>query len=38
VTNKDQFTTRIDFVENSKSNWFGRFSWNDEYILNPARV
>jgi hypothetical protein len=34
--NKDQFNTRIDFVENSKSNWFGRFSWTNEYILNPA--
>ena len=24
VTNKDQFTQRIDFVESSRSNWFGR--------------
>jgi len=29
VTNKDQFTTRIDLVEGSRSNWFGRFSWDD---------
>ena len=36
VTNKDQFTSRVDFVENAKSNWFGRVSWDDEYILNPA--
>ena len=36
ITNKDQFTTRLDFVESAKSNWFGRFSWDDEYILNPA--
>jgi hypothetical protein len=35
-TDKDQFNTRIDFVESAKSNWFGRFSWGDEYILNPA--
>ncbi len=36
ITNKDQFNTRVDFVENSKSNWYGRFSWSSEYILNPA--
>jgi outer membrane receptor protein involved in Fe transport len=36
ITNKDQFTSRVDFVENAKSNWFGRVSWDDEYILNPA--
>ena len=36
VTNKDQFTMRVDFVENTKSNWFGRFSWDDEYIRNPG--
>jgi hypothetical protein len=36
ITNKDQFTARVDFVESSKSNWFGRFSWDSEFILNPA--
>jgi len=36
VTNKDQFNTRVDFVENTKANWFARFSWDDENILNPA--
>jgi len=36
ITNKDQFSSRVDFVESAKSNWFGRFSWGDEYILNPA--
>jgi len=36
ITNKDQFTSRIDFVESAKSNWYGRYSWDDEYILNPA--
>ena len=35
VTDKDQFTQRIDFVESSKSFWFGRFSWTDEYVLAP---
>lgn len=28
--NKDQFTLRLDFVESSKSSWFGRYGWNDE--------
>ncbi|MDE3166064.1 MAG: TonB-dependent receptor, partial [Acidobacteriota bacterium] len=36
VTNKDQFTQRIDFVESSKSNWFGRYSWDDELAISPA--
>jgi hypothetical protein len=27
---KDQFTQRIDFVESSKSNWFGRYSWESD--------
>jgi hypothetical protein len=36
VTNKDQFTQRIDFVESAKSSWFGRFSWQDENAINPA--
>jgi len=30
-TNWDQFTQRIDFNESSKSFWFGRFGWNDEF-------
>jgi len=32
---KDQFIQRIDFVESSKSNWFGRYSWSDESEINP---
>jgi hypothetical protein len=28
---QDQFTTRIDLSESSNSNWFGRFSWGDEF-------
>ena len=27
---KIRFTERIDFNESSKSQWFGRYSWNDE--------
>jgi len=36
VTDKDQFTQRIDFAESSKSNWFGRYSWQDEKQVQPA--
>jgi hypothetical protein len=32
--NKDQFIQRFDFVESSKSNWFGRYSRSDENQLN----
>ena len=35
VTDKDQFTQRIDLAESSKSFWFGRFSWTDESVLSP---
>lgn len=30
---RDQFVTRGDWVESSKSNWFGRYSWGDENQL-----
>jgi len=36
TTDKDQFTERIDFVESPKSNWFGRYSWQDEHQVQPA--
>jgi hypothetical protein len=32
----DQITSRADFVENSNSNWFGRWSWGDELELSPS--
>src|SRR5438093_4630759 len=32
---KDQFIQRIDFVESSKSNWFGRYSWGSEAEVQP---
>ena len=35
-TDKDQFTGRLDFIENQKSFWFGRFSWTNELVLSPA--
>lgn len=33
---RDQFNQRIDFIESSSSNWFGRFSWANELALNPG--
>jgi len=34
--NKDQFILRLDFTESAKSQWFGRYSWNDENQLNEG--
>jgi hypothetical protein len=36
-TNSAQFNQRIDWVENTKSTWFGRFSWEDDDSV-PASV
>ncbi|PYR59400.1 MAG: hypothetical protein DMF91_14940 [Acidobacteria bacterium] len=33
---KDQYTQRIDFVQSSKSNWFGRYSWGNDEEIAPA--
>ncbi len=30
----DQFTTRIDWQEGAKSQWFGRFSWGSEVLTD----
>ena len=38
TTDKDQFTARGDFVESQKSFWFGRYSWTDEFVRDPALV
>ncbi len=35
---KDTFTTRIDFNESPKSQWFGRYSWNDESTLSTVGI
>ncbi len=32
-TNWNQFTSRIDFNDSAKSQWFGRLSWGDENVL-----
>ena len=31
---QDGFTTRIDFQESGNSQWFGRFSWGEETLLD----
>jgi hypothetical protein len=33
---KDQVTERIDFNENTNSQWFGRYSWTDESTISPG--
>ena len=35
---KDTITERIDFNESSRSQWFGRYSWNEEtgFAANPS--
>ncbi len=30
-TDSDQFNQRVDWIENSKSSWFGRFSWGSDF-------
>jgi hypothetical protein len=34
--NKDQFIQRFDWVESSKSNWFGRYSRSEENMINES--
>ena len=34
--NKDQFVTRMDYVESPKSQWSGRYSWGDENQANQG--
>jgi hypothetical protein len=34
--NKDIFVLRMDFVESAKSQWFGRYSWDDENQVNQG--
>ena len=38
VYDKDQFIQRVDFVESAKSNWFGRYSWADDTLIQPNLV
>ena len=32
----EQFTQRVDFIQNDYSSWFGRFSWSDEFYHEVA--
>lgn len=34
--NRDQFVSRFDWVESTKSQWYGRYSWGDENQSNEA--
>ena len=36
TVDKDEFIQRIDFVESSKSSWFGRYSWGAEKQVEPG--
>jgi Carboxypeptidase regulatory-like domain len=36
VVDKDQFIQRVDFVESSKSSWFGRYSYGNETEIQPV--
>jgi hypothetical protein len=36
VIDKDQFTQRLDFVQNSASTWMGRYSHSRDDEINPA--
>ncbi len=35
-TNWEQFTQRIDYNQSANSNWFGRFSWGDEFVRQQS--
>ncbi|MEO8129076.1 MAG: carboxypeptidase-like regulatory domain-containing protein, partial [Bryobacteraceae bacterium] len=34
--NKDIFVLRMDYAESSRSQWFGRYSWDDENQINQG--
>ncbi|MFN7921961.1 MAG: carboxypeptidase-like regulatory domain-containing protein [Bryobacteraceae bacterium] len=36
IIDRDQFNQRVDFVESTASNWFGRFSRSDERQVLPG--
>src|SRR5712691_3369401 len=36
IIDKNQFNQRIDFNESSSSQWFGRYSWTDEFLVQPG--
>src|SRR5260370_39565042 len=36
IWNKIEFSQKIEFIESSKSNWFGRYSWGAEKQVEPG--
>jgi Carboxypeptidase regulatory-like domain/TonB dependent receptor len=38
LENKDQFNQRVDFIESEKSNWFGRYSFENDAEDSQALV
>jgi carboxypeptidase family protein len=36
IIDKNQFNQRIDFNQSSNSQWFGRYSWTDEFLVQPG--
>jgi hypothetical protein len=34
--NKDQFNQRVDWIQNEKTTWFGRYSWTSENSLTQG--
>jgi len=36
VIDRKQYTSRFDFVQSSKSNWMGRYSWSHDDEVTPA--
>lgn len=36
TASKTQFTQRLDYIQNTRSTWFGRYSWQNESSVAPA--
>jgi hypothetical protein len=37
-TNTDQFTQRVDWAQNDKMNWFGRYSFDNDFIAQGTLI
>jgi hypothetical protein len=38
TTDTTQFNQRIDWIQSSKSNWYGRYSWGDDLLLSSGAI
>src|SRR5207247_5974775 len=38
TVDNDQFNQRIDWLENSKSSWYGRYSWGNDQQLSSGAI